>query len=88
MLDLYQFVFTSIDIDIRNRFMADFVCSVYYDRFAKTVSSINSNVKMFSLGDFIREFSDKIMYGFIFAAEIHTFMALEASRDCRDKQSR
>ena len=88
MLDLYQFVFTSIDIDIRNRFMADFVCSVYYDSFAKTVANINSNISMFSMGDFIKEFSEKIMFGFVFAAEIHTYMALEANRNCQDRQMR
>ena len=50
--------------------------------------SINSNISMFSMADFIKEFSDKILYGFVFAAEIHTFMALEANRGCLDKQCR
>ena len=60
MFDLYQFLFTGIDIEVRTRFMADFVCSVYYDNFAKTVATINTNVSMFSLAEFIREFNDKI----------------------------
>ena len=49
MLDLYQFVFTSIDIEIRNRFMADFVCSVYYDSFAKGGRYWNSSTKKIPL---------------------------------------
>lgn len=52
------------------------------------MASINNNIRMFSMGDFIKEFSDKIMYGFVFAAEIHTFMALEANRDCQDMKCR
>merc|ERR1712130_929435 len=63
VMDLYQFIFTSIDIDIRSRFIADFVCSVYYDSFAKTIANINSNIQMFSMGDFIKEFNDKIFLG-------------------------
>ena len=35
VFDLYQFIFTSIDIQVRHRFLADFVCGVYYDSFAK-----------------------------------------------------
>ena len=60
----------------------------FLDTFSKTVVSINSNISMFSMVDFIKEFSDKILYGFVFAAEIHTFMALEANRGCLDKQCR
>ena len=59
VLDLLQFVFTSIDSDIRliilislmglenrfelfrSNFLADFVCSVYYDSFIKAVGNIN-----------------------------------------------
>ena len=58
------------------------------DTLSQTVVSINSNISMFSMADFIKEFSDKILYGFVFAAEIHTFMALEANRGCLDKQCR
>ena len=88
MFDLYQFLFTGIDIEVRTRFMADFVCSVYYDNFAKTVATINTNVSMFTLAEFIREFNDKILYGFVFAAERHTCMIREADRKFSDKQSR
>ena len=87
-MDLYQFIFTSIDIDIRSRFIADFVCSVYYDSFAKTIANINSNIQMFSMGDFIKEFNDKIFLGFVFAAEVHTWMVKEAWRKCPEKHSR
>lgn len=60
-----------------------------FDVISQTVVSINSNnIRMFSMADFIKEFSDKILYGFVFAAEIHTFMALEANRGCLDKQCR
>ena len=47
VLDLQQFIFTSIDIDIRSRFIADFVCSVYYDNFVKTVITINQKLSIF-----------------------------------------
>jgi len=88
VLDLYQFIFTGVDIDIRQRFMADFVCSVYYDSFIKTVASINNSLDMFTMGDFIREFNDKIFFGFVFAAERHTWMVKEAQRKCPDRFSR
>ena len=71
VLDLLQFIFTSVDLEVRHNFMADFVCSVYYDSFAKTVSSISSNSAMFSKKDFIREFDKKIIYGFLFSLEIY-----------------
>ena len=60
----------------------------FLDNVLQTVVSINSNISMFSMVDFIKEFSDKILYGFVFAAEIHTYMALEANRGCLDTQSR
>lgn len=87
-MDLYQFLFTSIDIEIRNRFMADFVCSVYYDSFVKTLMSINNSLAVFSKSDFIREFSDKIFCGFVFAAELHTWLVREAEWSCPDRHSR
>ena len=68
--------------------MADFVCSVYYDSFIKTVASINNSLDMFTMGDFIREFNDKIFFGFVFAAERHTWMVKEAQRKCPDRFSR
>lgn len=88
VLDLYQFIFTSIDLDVRKRSLADFVFSVYYDSFAKTVGNINNNINMFSLNDFIKEFKDKIFYGFAFAAEIHTWMVNEACIEVTNKQER
>ena len=88
VMDLYQFLFTSIDIEIRNRFMADFVCSVYYDSFVKTLMSINNTLAVFSKSDFIREFNDKIFCGFVFAAELHTWLVREAEWSCPDRHSR
>ena len=90
VIDLLQFVLTSVDAPIRRSFMADFVCSVYYDNFAKTVSSINSKIDMFSKKEFIKEFNNLIVYGFYFAAEIHTKLfkdALEGLKDeaCKDE---
>ena len=87
-MDLYQFLFTSVDIDIRSRFMADFVCSVYHDSFVKTLMSINNRIEVFSKSDFIREFNDKIFCGFVFAAELHTWMVREAEWSCPDRHSR
>ena len=78
VLDLLQFIFTSIDLDVRDNFMADLVCSVYYDSFAKTVTSINNNIAMFSKKDFIKEFDLNIMYGFLFSLDIHSNLYQEA----------
>ena len=47
VLDLLQFLFTSVDTDVRQNFLADFVCSVYYDNFVKTVISINQKLSIF-----------------------------------------
>ena len=52
VLDLLQFLFTSVDTDVRQNFLADFVCSVYYDNFVKTVISINQKLSIFRL-DFL-----------------------------------
>ena len=87
VLDLLQFIFTSIDLEVRHNFMADFVCSVYYDSFAKTASSINSKMTIFSKENFIKEFDNKIMYGFLFSAEIHTFLHEEAKDNSVDEVS-
>ena len=78
VLDLLQFIFTSINLEVRHNFMADFVCSVYYDSFAKTVTSINNNIPMFSKKDFIKEFDLNIMYGFLFSLDIHSNLYQEA----------
>ena len=66
--------------------MADFVCSVYYDNFVKTVQSISSKIVIFSQNDFINEFNKNIMYGFFFSAEIHTFLYLEARDSSEDEE--
>ena len=86
VLDLLQFIFTSVDLQVRNNFMADFVCSVYYDNFVKTVQSISSKIVIFSQNDFINEFNKNIMYGFFFSAEIHTFLYLEARDSSEDEE--
>ena len=48
--------------------MADFICSVYYDNFAKTVFSINSSINMFTKKEFIKEVAGKMPYGFLITA--------------------
>ena len=85
VLDLLQFIFTSIDLADRYNFMADFVCSVYYDSFDKTVSDISSSIVMFNKKDFIREFDKNIIYGFLFSLDIHTFFYQE-DRDISDDE--
>ena len=70
VLDLLQLIFASINTSVRQNFLADLVCSVYYDNFAKTVGSINGNIPMFSKKQFIKEFDSKIMYGFVFSLDI------------------
>ena len=47
VLDLLQFLFTSIDPEVRRDFLADFVCSVYYDNFVKTVIALNDKLSIF-----------------------------------------
>ena len=71
VIDLLQFIFTSVDIDVRHNFMADLVCSVYHDNFVKAVASINKNIPVFDMKSFIREFDRNIMYGFLFSFNIH-----------------
>ena len=48
--------------------MADFICSVYYDNFAKTVLLINSSINMFTKKEFIKEVAGKMPYGFLITA--------------------
>ena len=67
VVDLLQFIFTSMEPMVRQSFMADFVCSVYYDNFVKTVSSIDSSIPVFSKKSFIKEFDQNIIYGFLFS---------------------
>ena len=86
VLDLLQFIFTSVGFAVRHNFMADLVCSVYYDNFAKTVSSINSNIAMFSKKDFIKEFDKKIIYGFLFSLNIDTIF-YEEDQDISDDEA-
>ena len=69
VIDLLQLIFGGINADIRQTFLGDFVCSVYYDNFAKNVNSINKNIQMFTKKQFIKEFTDKIMYGFLFSLQ-------------------
>ena len=70
VMDLLQVIFATINIEVRQSFLADFVCSVYYDSFAKTVSSINKEIAIFTKKQFIKEFDRNIMYGFLFSLHI------------------
>ena len=70
VLDLLQLIFASFNTHVRQNFLADLVCSVFCDNFAKTVGSINGNIPMFSKKQFIKEFDSKIMYGFVFSLDI------------------
>ena len=49
--------------------MADFICSVYYDNFAKAVLLINSSINMFTKKEFIKEVAGKMSYGFLITAQ-------------------
>ena len=64
VLDMIQFIFECVDCDVRQSFLADFICSVYYDNFAKTVATINPSIGIFSKKEFIKEVANKITYGF------------------------
>ena len=68
-MDLLQFLFTSVDQDVRQSFIADFICSVYYDNFAKTVSSLSPGLAMFTKKEFIREVAANMVWGFLVTAE-------------------
>ena len=61
------------------------MCSVYYDSFVTAVSSINSNIHVFSSRDFLKEFDKNIMYGFHFAVDIHTCLYKQALDNFEDK---
>ena len=82
VFDLLQLIFTAIDHNVRENFMADLVCSVYYHSFAKSVASINNNISMFSKKDFIKEFDLNIMYGFLLSFKICS----ELHQDALDKE--
>ena len=71
VIDLLQFIFTSVDPEVRHNFMADLVYSVYYSNFVKTVASINRNVGIFTMKSFISEFDKNIMIGFLFCLNLH-----------------
>ena len=48
VLDLVQFLFSCVDTDVRQSFMADFICSVYYDNLARAVTLISPALALFS----------------------------------------
>ena len=83
VLDILQFVFTSIEKDIRTNFLADFVCSVYYDSFVKAVGCINNDLPVFSRRSLIKEFEKKIMYGFLLNLSIQSQMYEEGLQKVR-----
>ena len=67
---------------MRQSFIADFICSVYYDNFAKTVAAINPSIGIFSKKEFIKEVANKITYGFFV-----TVVKLEHMRHENERQS-
>ena len=87
VFDLLQFIFTSVDPPVRHNFMADFICSVYYDNFAKTVSSINSKLGMFTMKEFMREFIKNILYGFFFSTEMQNELSKDADEVSDEKKN-
>ena len=78
VLDLLQVIFTVVAPNVREDFLADLVCSVYYDNFAKSVAKLNSNIFMFSKKDFIKEFDSNITYGFLLSLNICSNINQEA----------
>ena len=78
VLDLLQIIFTVLDVSVRESFLADLVCSVYYDSFAKSVTKINSDIKIFTRKDFIKEFDQNIMYGFLLSLNLSSNTHQEA----------
>lgn len=85
VLDILQFVFTSIEKDIRTNFLADFVCSVYYDSFVKAVGCINNDLPVFSRRSLIKEFEKKIMYGFLLNLSIQSQMYEEGLQKVQER---
>jgi len=64
VLDLVQFLFSCVDTDVRQSFMADFICSVYYDNLARAVTLISPALALFSKKEFIVEVAARISLGF------------------------
>jgi len=88
VLDLLQFVFTSIDPEVRRNFLADFICSVYYDNFVKTVINVNQKLSIFRLKHFVREFEQNILYGFLFSLDLKLKLHENIENDneeCKDE---
>ena len=69
VIDLLQFLFTCVDQDVRQSFIADFICSVYYDNFAKTVTVLSPGLSMFTKKEFIKEVAANMVWGFLVTAE-------------------
>ena len=78
VLDLLQIIFTVLDVSVRESFLADLVCSVYYDSFANSVGKINSDINIFTKKEFIEEFDQNIMYGFLLSLHISSITHKEA----------
>ncbi|XP_023327866.1 uncharacterized protein LOC111700994 [Eurytemora carolleeae] len=72
VIDLLQLLFTALDPEVREEYIADLVCSVYYDNFANAVTSLAPRVQMFSKNEFVREFERNILHGFIAGLNYHT----------------
>ena len=66
VINLLQLLFTCVDPEVRRQFMAELVCSVYYDNFVTTVKIISPNIQMFSMKCFLSEFKDNLKFGFLF----------------------
>ena len=66
VVDLLQFLFTSVASDVRRDFLNNLAFGVYYDNFAMTVKSVSPNFDLFSKNQFMKEFNDKLMFVFVF----------------------
>ena len=78
VLDLLQIIFTVVNIGVRENFLADLVCSVYYDSFAKSVVKFNTGIPLFTKKEFMKEFDFNIMYGFLLSLNLCSIIHQEA----------
>jgi len=71
-IDLLQFVFTSLESEVRQEFLTSLICSVYYDTLASTVATIAPGLKIFSKHQFLQETDRLLLHGFLAGLRLQT----------------
>ena len=68
-IHLIKLLFTCVDLTVREQFITELVCSVYYANFEASVRNISPNISLFSKADFVREVIDNLNFGIVFGLD-------------------